>query len=126
MYRAADFCYVRSLHDGMNLVAKEFVCARDDLRGVLVLSQFVGAARQLGAALHVNPYAVDESAKVLAQTLSMSESEQAARMRLMRPVVKQYDTYWWAERLLHDARAVNGERHTVAAHDREVAERMST
>ena len=107
MYRAADFCYVGSLHDGMNLVAKEFVCARDDERGVLVLSQFTGAAQQLGAALVVNPYAVDESADVLAQALCMSDAEQSKRMRLMRHIVEKFDTYWWADRLLHDALAVN-------------------
>ena len=112
MYRAADVCYVGSLHDGMNLVAKEFVCARDDERGVLVLSQFTGAAQQLGAALVVNPYAVDESANVLAQALCMSDAEQSKRMRLMRRIVENFDTYWWADRLLHDALAVNSKsRH---------------
>jgi trehalose 6-phosphate synthase len=125
MYRAADFCYVGSLHDGMNLVAKEFVCARDDERGVLVLSQFTGAARQLGAALVVNPYAVDESADVLAQALCMSDAEQSKRMRLMRRVVEKFDTYWWADRLLHDALAVNSQDTTRVAHDSDVAERIS-
>ena len=109
MYRAADICYVGSLHDGMNLVAKEFVSARDDERGVLVLSQFAGAARQLGAALLINPYAVDDTADVLAQALSMSDAEQSKRMRLMRQVVEKFDTYWWADRLLHDALALNSE-----------------
>jgi trehalose 6-phosphate synthase len=125
MYRAADFCYVGSLHDGMNLVAKEFVCARDDDRGVLVLSQFTGAAQQLGAALVVNPYAVDESADVLAQALCMSDGEQSKRMRLMRHIVQKFDTYWWADRLLHDALLVNSQGHTRVAHDGVVAERVS-
>jgi trehalose 6-phosphate synthase len=125
MYRAADFCYVGSLHDGMNLVAKEFVSARDDERGVLVLSQFAGAAQQLGAALVVNPYAVDESAAVLARALGMSDAEQFKRMRRMRRVVEKSDTYWWADRLLNDARAVNTENHLRAAHDSDVAERIS-
>src|SRR5688572_25522564 len=125
MYRAADFCYVGSLHDGMNLVAKEFVCARDDERGVLVLSQFAGAAQQLGAALLVNPYAVDESAAVLAQALCMSDAEQSKRMRLIRRVVEKFDTYWWADRLLHDAVAVNSEDHSRAAHNSDVADRIS-
>jgi trehalose 6-phosphate synthase len=124
-YRAADLCYVGSLHDGMNLVAKEFVCARDDERGVLVLSRFTGAARQLGAALAVNPYSDDESADVLAQALCMSDAEQSKRMRLMRYMVAKFDTYWWADRLLQDALAVNRERHTRVAHDRVVAERIS-
>ena len=125
MYRAADVCYVGSLHDGMNLVAKEFVCARDDERGVLVLSQFTGAAQQLGAALVVNPYAVDESADVLAQALCMSDAEQSKRMRLMRRVVERFDAYWWADRLLHDALAVNSEGHTSVAHDCMVGKRIS-
>jgi trehalose 6-phosphate synthase len=120
-YRAADLCYVNSLHDGMNLVAKEFVCARDDERGVLVLSQFAGAAKQLGAALTVNPYAVDESADVLAQALCLSDAERSRRMRLMRNSVATFDTYWWAEQLLRDAIPVNHESHTPAGHDRVVA-----
>ena len=125
MYRAADFCYVASLHDGMNLVAKEFVSARDDEHGVLVLSEFTGAAQQLGAALLVNPYAFDESADVLARALCMSDAEQSKRMRLMRHVVEKFDTYWWAGRLLHDAFAVNSKGDTRAAHDRVIAEPMS-
>ena len=125
MYRAADLCYVGSLHDGMNLVAKEFVCARDDERGVLVLSQFTGAAQQLGAALLVNPYAVDESAAALAQSLCMSDADQSKRMRLMRRVVENFDTYWWAGRMLHDALAVNREDYARPAHDSDVAARIS-
>ena len=125
MYRAADFCYVGSLHDGMNLVAKEFVCARDDERGVLVLSQFTGAAQQLGAAVVVNPYAVDESAEAVAQALYMSDAEQSKRMRLMRHIVEKFDTYWWADQLLHDALAVKTKGDTSVAHDDVIAERMS-
>jgi len=84
--RAADLCYVGSLHDGMNLVAKEFVSARDDERGVLILSRFTGAARQLIEALIVNPYAIDETARALADALSMRAGEQSRRMRRMRPI----------------------------------------
>ena len=69
-YRAADLCYVSSLHDGMNLVAKEFVAARDDERGVLVLSQFTGAARELTEALIVNPYDLEEASAALAAALA--------------------------------------------------------
>jgi trehalose-6-phosphate synthase len=90
-----------------------------------VLSRFTGAAQQLGAALAVNPYAVDESAAVLAQALRMSDDEQCKRMRLMRRVVEDFDTYWWADRLLHDALAVHSEHPTCAPHDSEVAERLS-
>ena len=125
MYRAADICFVGSLHDGMNLVAKEFVGARDDERGVLVLSQFAGAAQQLSGALLMNPFAAGESADILAQALCMSDAEQSTRMRLMRDIVEKSDTYWWANRLLEDALAVNGERHTRLVHGRAVAERLS-
>ena len=109
----------------MNLVAKEFVCARGDERGVLILSQFTGAAQQLGAALVVNPSAVDASADVLAQALCMSDEEQSKRMRLMRRVVERFDASWWADRLLHDALAVNSTGDTRIVHDRAVAEEIS-
>src|SRR5262249_6867958 len=92
-YRAADVCYVGSLDDGMNLVAKEFVSARDDERGVLVLSQFAGAARELTEALIVNPYDVDQAARALARALTMSEGEQTSRMRRMRSVVARFNTF---------------------------------
>jgi trehalose 6-phosphate synthase len=104
LYRAADLCYVGSLRDGMNLVAKEFVCARDDERGVLVLSLFAGASRQLGAALIVDPYSIDASAEVLARALEMSPGEQLLRMRCLRKIVSETDTYWWAHQLLRDAK----------------------
>ncbi len=107
LYRAAEVCYVNSLHDGMNLVAKEFVRARDDERGTLVLSQFAGASHQLKAALLVNPYAVDESAHALARALDMSDAEQTARMRQMRDVVAHSGTYWWADQLLRDAKRMS-------------------
>jgi trehalose 6-phosphate synthase len=102
-FRAADLCYVSSLHDGMNLVAKEFVASRDDLRGVLVLSQFTGAARELTEALVVNPYDLDEASAALAAALRMPEREQADRMRSMRALVSELNVYRWAGRMLIDA-----------------------
>jgi trehalose 6-phosphate synthase len=105
-YRAADLCYVSSLHDGMNLVAKEFVAARDDERGVLVLSQFTGAARELTAALIVNPYDLDEAACALAAALEMPPAEQRARMRSMRAFVSEFNAYRWAGRMLVEAARV--------------------
>jgi trehalose 6-phosphate synthase len=101
--RAADVCYVGSLHDGMNLVAKEFVSARDDERGVLTLSKFTGAAMELSDALTVNPYAIDESAGVLTRALYMSEHEQTTRMRAMRAVVAEFNAYRWAGEMVSDA-----------------------
>ena len=101
-YRAADFCYVSSLQDGMNLVAKEFVAARNDEQGVLVLSDRAGAAKQLRAAVRVNPYNIEESARGLAQALRMPSIERAKRMRVMRANVSAFDASWWAQQLLDD------------------------
>jgi trehalose 6-phosphate synthase len=98
--RAADLCFVGSLHDGMNLVAKEFVTARDDDRGVLILSRFAGAARELTAALVVNPWIIDESAGALAEALSMPGEQQSRRMRAMRSIVAQFNSYRWAAEML--------------------------
>jgi trehalose 6-phosphate synthase len=105
-YRAADVCYVSSLHDGMNLVAKEFVSARDDERGVLVLSQFTGAARELTEALLVNPYDMEEASAALAAALAMPIDEQRARMQAMRSFVGHFNVYRWAGKMLVDAELV--------------------
>jgi trehalose 6-phosphate synthase len=102
-YRAANLCYVSSLHDGMNLVAKEFVAARDDEQGVLVLSQFTGAARDLTEALIVNPYDLHQAGDALATALRMSTDEQRERMRSMRRLVSEFNVYRWAGRMLVDA-----------------------
>ena len=102
-YRAADVCMVTSLHDGMNLVAKEFVAARDDERGVLVLSQFTGAAQELHEALIVNPYHIEQTAAALYRALTMPDYEQQERMRSMRALVKDFNVYRWAGRMLLDA-----------------------
>jgi trehalose 6-phosphate synthase len=115
VYRAADLCYVGSLRDGMNLVAKEFVSARNDERGVLVLSALTGAARQLEAALLVDPYDVAGVARALHRALGMPEREQAKRMRMLRSVVRMSSAQWWAERLLHDAYRGQLETSPIAA-----------
>jgi len=101
--RAADLCYVSSLHDGMNLVAKEFVAARDDENGVLILSHFAGASRELSEALIVNPYDLDEASAALHAALRMPLEERKARMRAMRALVSQFNVYRWAGRMLIDA-----------------------
>ncbi len=105
-HRAADFCFVSSLHDGMNLVAKEFIAARDDEQGVLILSQFAGAARELPEALIVNPYDADQCAQALHVALTMSKEEQRDRMRFMRSLVREFNVYRWAGRMLLDASVV--------------------
>lgn len=105
-YRAADVCYVSSLDDGMNLVAKEFVAARDDERGVLVLSRFTGASRELTEALAVNPYDIDEAAAALDAALVMPADEQRERMIALRRQVADFNIYRWAGRMLLDAARV--------------------
>jgi trehalose 6-phosphate synthase len=102
-YRAADACHVNSLDDGMNLVAKEFVAARDDDQGMLVLSRFAGAAAELSGALLVNPYDLDQVADTLADALTLPPFDQAGRMRAMRAQVAEHNVYRWAGRLLLDA-----------------------
>ncbi|MBV0892599.1 trehalose-6-phosphate synthase [Paracoccus sp. Z118] len=103
IFRAADLCIVSSLHDGMNLVAKEFVAARDDDAGVLILSTFTGAARELSEALIVNPYDGGEMAAALHTALNMPPEEQRERMRQMRQQVREQNVYRWAGRMLIDA-----------------------
>jgi len=93
---------VTSLHDGMNLVAKEFVASRDDDRGVLILSTFAGAAHELSDALLVNPYDVNQVGEAIHRALEMSEEEQATRMQRMRHIVREHNVYLWAANLLSD------------------------
>jgi trehalose 6-phosphate synthase len=103
LYRTAQACVVTSLHDGMNLVAKEFVAARTDERGALVLSEFTGAVCELSDALIVNPYALDQLAEAYQTALTMSVEEQQRRMRRMRRQVAENNIYRWAGRLLSAA-----------------------
>jgi trehalose 6-phosphate synthase len=102
-FRAAEVCMVTSLHDGMNLVAKEYIAARDDEGGVLVLSQFTGAARELHEALIINPYHIEQGAEALYRGLIMPPVEQRERMRSMRTRVKHFNVYRWAGHMLLDA-----------------------
>ena len=99
-YRAADLCLVTSLHDGMNLVAKEFLAARDDEDGVLVLSRFTGAARELRDALLVNPYDIDQTAEAIRFALEMDPEEKKQRMQRMRRLVREQNIYRWAGDLI--------------------------
>ena len=99
-YRAADLCMVTSLHDGMNLVAKEFIAAREDEEGALILSQFTGAARELRDAIIVNPYDVEQLAEGIRVALEMDTEERQARMKLMRTYVKDHNVYRWAGNLI--------------------------
>ncbi|MGC1420958.1 MAG: trehalose-6-phosphate synthase [Terracidiphilus sp.] len=105
-YRIADICLVTSLHDGMNLVAKEFVAARDDEDGVLVLSKFTGAAVELRDALIVNPYDAAEVAEAIHRGLDMPREERKLRMQDMRKQVMEHNIYRWAAMILGDLRDV--------------------
>ena len=99
-YRAADFCLVTSLHDGMNLVAKEFVAARHDERGVLILSCFTGAAHELHDALQINPYDIEQTAEAIRCALEMEPGEKELRMQRMRKTVREHNVYRWAGNLI--------------------------
>jgi trehalose-6-phosphate synthase len=101
-YRAASVCMVTSLHDGMNLVAKEFVASRADDQGVLILSTFAGAAAELPDALLVNPYDITQLSEAIHTALEMPEAEQAKRMQWMRRAVREHNIYRWAANLLSD------------------------
>ncbi|MCI0437404.1 MAG: trehalose-6-phosphate synthase [Gemmatimonadetes bacterium] len=108
MYRAADVCVVSSLHDGMNLVAKEFVASRSDGQGVLVLSRFTGAARDLQEAVQVNPFALDEFGDALHDALSMPADQQLRRMTALHTRVQNHTVYDWAAGLLRTAADMAG------------------
>jgi trehalose 6-phosphate synthase len=101
-FRAADVCIVSSLHDGMNLVSKEFVASRDDEQGMLVLSEFAGASNELHEAVIINPFDTDRAAQSVAAALAMPPDEQRERMRRMRAVVAKNDAHAWASRMLTD------------------------
>jgi trehalose-6-phosphate synthase len=101
-YHASSFCMVTSLHDGMNLVAKEYVASREDNQGVLILSTFAGAAHELSDALLVNPYDISQLAESIHRALEMPEEEQARRMQRMRHTVREHNIYRWAANLLSD------------------------
>ena len=107
LYRLANFCIVSSLHDGMNLVAKEFVAAREDEDGVLVLSEMAGAAQQLHDALLINPYDVDGFTAALEQAIDMPLDERRRRMRAMRRIVAGRDIFGWASDILEGLEQLN-------------------
>jgi trehalose 6-phosphate synthase len=115
-YRATDLCLVTSLHDGMNLVAKEFVAARTDEQGVLILSQFCGASRELRDAVMVNPYDTEQCAEAIRFALEMDPAQKHARMKRMRQVVRDQNVYRWASDLI-------GQLCDIRLHTRETSDR---
>lgn len=115
-FRGADFCFVSSLHDGMNLVAKEFLAARDDELGVLILSQFTGAAHELPEALVVNPYDAEQCGRAILKALEMPFREQRDRMHFMRGLIQEFNVYRWAGRLLMDAARIRQKNRFMRRH----------
>ncbi len=113
-YRAADLCLVTSLHDGMNLVAKEFVATRNDERGVLILSCFTGAARELRDALQVNPYDIDQTADAIRAALEMPSEEKQVRMHRMRRTVRESNVFRWAGNLIGELCEVRLDQPTLS------------
>ena len=105
-YRAADFCLVTSLHDGMNLVAKEYIATRRDEQGSLILSRFTGASHELADALVVNPYDTEELADAIHTALVMLPEEKRARMQRMRALVKEHNVYRWAGSLIGELASI--------------------
>ncbi|HET6379272.1 MAG TPA: trehalose-6-phosphate synthase [Methylocella sp.] len=115
VFRAADLCIVSSLHDGMNLVAKEFVASRDDEQGVLILSTFAGASRELMESIIINPFDARSTAEAIARALKMPREQQAGRMRLMRELVREDNVYFWAGRMLLDAARIRKRQRIESA-----------
>jgi trehalose 6-phosphate synthase len=106
-YSSANFCMVTSLHDGMNLVAKEFVASRTQNDGSLILSRFAGATQELEGAIIVNPYDIEKTADAIKSALEMSEDEQNRRMKQMRLVIVRHNIYSWAASLLRTMATIN-------------------
>jgi trehalose 6-phosphate synthase len=106
LYSAADVMLVTPLRDGMNLVAKEYVASRVDLGGALVLSEFAGAARELGAADLVNPHDIEDMKVAITAALRRSRPQATRRMQRLRHAVKHHDVYHWTESFLGALRAV--------------------
>jgi trehalose-6-phosphate synthase len=125
LHRMADFCIISSLHDGMNLVAKEFVASRNDNDGALLVSEFAGAALELTDAVHFNPLAVDKLCERIRLPLEMEPAERKRRMLRMRAAVRENNVYRWAGKILSallkvDAGEPSEGRTNVTTHDWDV------
>jgi trehalose 6-phosphate synthase len=115
LHRLASCCVVTSLHDGMNLVAKEFVSSRFDEEGTLILSSFTGSARELTSALLINPYSPDEIASAIYTSLTMSSEERQERMRRLRSAVQNNNIYRWAGKILQELQRIESRMRQAAA-----------
>ena len=101
-YRLGDVCIVSSLHDGMNIVAKEYICAKNDLNGMLVLSRFTGAARELTEAILINPYDIEDFADRIKEALELPREERTQRMAKLRETIAENDVYKWADKFINE------------------------
>jgi trehalose 6-phosphate synthase len=124
-YRAADLCLVTSLHDGMNLVAKEYVAANSDEQGVLILSRFAGASHELADALLVNPYDTEGLADAIHQALAMAPEERRARMARMRAYVREHNIYRWAGTLIAELAAIRVKAPDNGGHSQPLASELA-
>ena len=106
--RLAKFCVVNSLHDGMNLVAKEFCAARIDNRGVLILSEFTGSALELSGALMINPFAIDRIAEAMLEAIAMGPKEEARRMIAMRSIIRTQNIFRWGADIVQTLKSIEG------------------
>jgi len=102
LYKMADACLVSPLHDGMNLVCKEYVASKNDLKGILLLSQFTGAARELSDAIFVNPYDRETFVNAIKRAIDLPQKEKKKRMKNLREVVKENNIYKWAGKFLEE------------------------
>ena len=125
LYQLANFCIVSSLHDGMNLVAKEFAAARSDERGVLVLSEMTGAAQELTDALIINPYDVDGFAAAIGSAIQMPPDEQQRRMHAMRRTVAGRDVFAWAAEILEGLERLTPAPRSIRGSDQGRSNRRS-
>lgn len=105
-YALADICIVSALHDGMNLVAKEYVSSKKDSNGVLLLSCFTGAARELADAIIINPYAIEEFAEAIHRAATMSDEDKVRRMASMRRIIEENNVYRWAGSIVTELAAL--------------------
>jgi len=116
--RMASICIVSSLQDGMNLVAKEYVAAKDDEEGVLILSEFAGAARELSDALIINPYDTEQFADAIREAVEIEPAERRARMGRMRRLVEEHNIYCWAAEFLTELAAARAPVTTESSENR--------
>ncbi|MGX1754679.1 bifunctional alpha,alpha-trehalose-phosphate synthase (UDP-forming)/trehalose-phosphatase [Sphingobacterium sp. NPDC055346] len=123
LYVAADVCWVTSLYDGMNLVAKEYIASKQETKGVLVISEFAGASKELSDALVINPYAVHRTSRTLYDAISMEDEEKDERMHASQAIVSKFTVHHWVNLFMQRLEEIkNEQRHELARKVREKVE----